>query len=155
MLLIRTLAVASIFIVTSTVPASAAPSEVAAQSRVDAVTVYLHSARVTRVAKVDLPAGDVRVTLENLPDQLLDHSLRVSGTGKAKAQVFGATVERVPHVETTAKDVRAAQDKVTTLEAQDREMEDRIKQATARKELLDSLRSTYVKERTKISPSDR
>jgi uncharacterized protein (TIGR02231 family) len=57
-------------------------------------------------------------------------------------------VERVPHVETTAADVRAAQDKVTALEAQDREMEDRIKQAAARKELLDSLRSTYVKERT-------
>ncbi len=147
-MLSRILAVASILIVTSTVPVSAAGNSVTAQSRIDAVTVYLHSARVTRVAKVDLPAGDARVKLEGLPDQLLDHSLRVSGTGKAKASVFGATVTRVPHVETTAKDVREAQDKVTALEAQDREMEDRIKQATARKELLDSLRSTYVKERT-------
>ncbi|MEW6682807.1 MAG: mucoidy inhibitor MuiA family protein [Nitrospirota bacterium] len=145
-MLIRFLIVTSLLILTY--PASAAPKDLPATSRIDAVTVYLRNARVTRVAKVDLPAGDARVTLENLPDQLLDQSLRVSGTGRANAQVFGATVERVPHVETTAKDVRAAQDKVTALEAQDREMEDRIKQATARKELLDSLRSTYVKERT-------
>jgi uncharacterized protein (TIGR02231 family) len=145
---IRTLAITSILIVTSTAPAAAAPKDIPTDSRIDAVTVYLHSARVTRVARVDLPAGDARVRLENLPDHLLDHSLRVSGTGTANASVFGATVERMPHVETTAKDVRAAQDKVTALEDEDRALEDRIKQATARKDLLDSMRSTYVKERT-------
>ncbi len=144
---IRSLSV-SVLIVSWVIPASAASKDLTAASRITAVTVYLDSARVTRVAKIDLPAGDARVRLENLPDQLLDHSLRVAGTGKAKASVFGATVERVPHVETTAQDVREAQDKVTALEAQDREMEDQIKQATARRELLDSLRSTYVKERT-------
>lgn len=154
---IRTLAIASILIVTLTAPAAAAPKDIPADSRIDAVTVYPRAARVTRVARVDLPAGDARVRLENLPDQLLDHSLRVSGTGTANASVFGATVERVPHVETTAKDVRAAQDQVTALEDEDRALEDRIKQATARKELLDSLRSTYVKERTEnlaVRPMD-
>jgi uncharacterized protein (TIGR02231 family) len=157
MMLIRTLAVASILLVTTTVPASAAPSEVAAQSRIDAVTVYLNAARVTRVAKIDLPAGEVRVTLEGLTDHLLDDSLRVSGQGSAKAQVFGAVVERVPHVETTAKDVRAAEDKVTALKDQDRALEDQLKQAASRRELLDSLRSTYVRERTEnlaVRPMD-
>ncbi len=145
---IRALLVVSLLVASSLVPSSATAKDISAPSRIDAVTVYLHNARVTRVAKIDLPAGDVRVTLENLPDQLLDQSLRVSGRGRGAAQIFGAAVERVPHVESTAKDVRAAQEKVTALETQDRAMEDRIKQAAAEKELLDSLRSTYVKERT-------
>ncbi len=156
-MLIRARIAVPLLVVSLAVPASAASKDIPSASRIDAVTVYRDAARVTRVAKIDLPAGDVRVKLEHLPDQLLDHSLRVSGTGKANAQVFGATIERVPHVETTAKDVRAAQDKVTALESQDRELEDQIKQANARKELLDSLRSTYVKERTEnlaVRPMD-
>jgi uncharacterized protein (TIGR02231 family) len=157
MLLIRTLTLASMFIVTSTVPAFAAPKDITAQSSIDAVTVYINAARVTRVAMIDLPAGDVRVTLEGLTDHLLDDSLRVSGQGSAKAQVFGAVVERVPHVETTAKDVRAAEDKLLALRDQDRTLEDQLKQATSRRELLDSLRSTYVRERTEnlaVRPMD-
>jgi uncharacterized protein (TIGR02231 family) len=157
MLLIRTLALASILLVTSTVSASAEPTDVSAPSRIDAVTVYLNAARVTRVAKIDLPAGDVRVTLEGLTDQLLDDSLRVSGAGTAKAQVFGAVVERVPHVETTVKDVRTAEDKLLALKDQDRALEDQLKQAASRRELLDSLRSTYVRERTEnlaVRPMD-
>ncbi|MFZ5862814.1 MAG: mucoidy inhibitor MuiA family protein [Nitrospirota bacterium] len=157
MTLIRTLALTSFLIVTLTLPASAAPTNVAAQSRIDAVTVYLNAARVTRVAKIDLPAGDVRVTLEGLTDQLLDDSLRVSGAGSAKAQVFGAVVERVPHVETTAKDVRAAEDNLLALKDQERGLDDQLKQAASRRELLDSMRSTYVKERTEnlaVRPMD-
>ena len=157
MMLIRALALASVLLITSTIPASAAPPDLTAQSRIDAVTVYLNSARVTRVAKIDLPAGDVRVKLEGLTDHIIDDSLRVSGAGSAKARVFGATVERVPHVETTAKEVRLAQEKVTALEDQDRALEDQLKQTASRRELLDSLRSTYVRERTEnlaVRPMD-
>jgi len=139
------------------IPAAASPAEIRPASRIDAVTVYLNSARVTRLARIDLPAGDVRVTLEGLTDQIIDDSLRVSGAGSAKAQVFGATVERVPHVETTAKEVRLAQEKVTALEDQDRALEDQLKQTASRRELLDSLRSTYVRERTEnlaVRPMD-
>ncbi len=138
-------------------PAAASTVEVTPFSRIEAVTVYLNSARVTRIAKIDLPSGEVRVRLEGITDQMLDDSLRVSGVGSAKAQVFGATVERVPHVDTTATAVRAAQEKVTVLEEQDRTLEDQIKQANSRKEFLDSLRSTYVKERTEnlaVRPMD-
>jgi uncharacterized protein (TIGR02231 family) len=157
MMSIRTLTVAFMLMITSTVSASAASNDVTAPSRIDAVTVYLNSARVTRVAKVDLPAGDVRVILGGLTDHLLDDSLRVAGAGSAKAQVFGATVERVPHVETTAKDVRAAEDKLLALKDQDRALDDQLKQASSRRELLDSLRSTYVRERTEnlaVRPMD-
>jgi uncharacterized protein (TIGR02231 family) len=139
------------------IPAAASPAEVSPASRIDAVTVYLNSARVTRLARIDLPAGDIRVKLEGLTDQIIDDSLRVSGAGSAKAQVFGATVERVPHVETTAKEVRLAQEKVTALEDQDRALEDQLKQTASRRELLDSLRSTYVRERTEnlaVRPMD-
>ncbi|MFZ5876304.1 MAG: mucoidy inhibitor MuiA family protein [Nitrospirota bacterium] len=154
---VRSLTIAAFLVFPFSTPTSAASPDITAQSHIDAVTVYLNSARVTRVAKIDLPAGDVRVVLEGLSDQLLDDSLRVSGAGGAKAQVFGATVERVPHVETTAKEVRAAEDKLLALKDQDRALDDQLKQAASRRELLDSLRSTYVRERTEnlaVRPMD-
>src|SRR5205085_1459346 len=79
--------------------ALAAPAELRPKSRVDEVTVYLSSARVTRSAKMDLPAGDARVLFEGLPPELVDDSLRLQGAGSARAKVFGAEVEVQPHVE--------------------------------------------------------
>jgi uncharacterized protein (TIGR02231 family) len=128
--------------------ARAAPTQVKAASKIDAVTVYLSAARVARTARADLPAGEVRLVLEGLTERLDDDSVRVSGKGSAKAQVAGVQTERMAHAEALAADVRAAQEKVTRLEEQDRVFEDQLKQADARKQFLDGLRSTYIRERT-------
>jgi uncharacterized protein (TIGR02231 family) len=135
-------------LVLAPVLAQAAPAQVKAASKIDAVTVYLSSARVTRTARAELPAGDVRLLLEGVSDQIDDDSVRAAGKGTAKAQISGVSVERVPHAEAPAEEVRSAQEKVTKLEDQDRALLDQLKQGTARREFLDGLRSTYVRERT-------
>ncbi len=130
-------------------PAASAAADVRTPSRIDAVTVYQSSARVTRVARLEVPAGPVRILLEGLPDPLDDDSLRVEGKGAAKARVFGVTVERVTAAEAAAADARAAEERLEKLQDEDLALQDRAKAAEARLELVRSLRSTYSEERAK------
>lgn len=128
---------------------AAAATDVAASSRVDAVTVYRSSARVTRAARVELPAGSARVLLRGLPEMLDDDSIRVEGKGTARARVFGVTVERITAMETAAAEARAAEERLERLQDEDRGLGDRIQAAQARIEFVKALRSTYSEERAK------
>lgn len=130
-------------------PGLASAADLEARSRIDAVTVYQTSARVTRVAKVDLPAGDVRLLLPGVTDRLLDDSLRVRGTGSAGARVFGLSVDRVSGVGAAAAEARAAQERLDGLQDEDRALEDQQKGAATRRDFVDSLRSTYSEERAR------
>jgi uncharacterized protein (TIGR02231 family) len=141
----RTLALVSLV-----VPAlSLAAPAVKAPSRIDAVTVFRTGAKVTRAAKAELPAGPSRVLLEGLPLELDDDSIRVEGKGTARARVFGVTVERITAEEAAAAEVRGAEERVERLQDEDKVLDDRVKAAQARIELVRSLRSTYSEERAK------
>jgi uncharacterized protein (TIGR02231 family) len=140
----RTLAVLSLLL-----PSLSAASDVRAPSRVDAVTVYRSTARVTRAARVEIPAGPARILLDGLPDQLDDDSLRVQGKGSAKARVFGVAVERVTGAQAAAAEARAAEERLERLGDEDAALQDRGKGAEARLEFVRSLRSTYSEERAK------
>lgn len=128
--------------------AAAAPA-LRPPSRIDAVTVYRESARVTRVAKVELPDGATRVVLEGLPDELDDDSIRVEGKGAAKARVFGVGVERVTAQEAVTAEARAVEERIERLQDEDRALEDAGRAAQARAKFVESLRSTYSEERAK------
>ena len=128
---------------------AAPPAGLEARSRVDAVTVYRSSARVTRAARVELPAGDARVLLAGLPDGLLDDSVRVEGTAGGRARVLGVDVERVTGAEARAVEARAAEERVEKLAEEDRALEDRIRAAQGRQQFVESLRSTYSEERAR------
>lgn len=143
----RTLAALALSLLCSA-PALAATA-VKAPSRIDAVTVYRSSARVTRVARVELPAGPARVVLEGLPDALDDDSIRVEGKGAAKARLFGITVERVTGEAAATSEARGAEQKLEALGDEDRALDDRIAAARARTKFVESLRSTYSEERAK------
>jgi uncharacterized protein (TIGR02231 family) len=128
--------------------AAAAPPEHRPASRIEAVAVYQGVARVTRRAQVDLPAGPSRVLLEGLPELLLDDSIRVEGRGTARTQLVGVTVEREARAASDDPAVVAAREVVERLEAEARALADRKTAAENRKTLLESLRSTWVSERT-------
>jgi uncharacterized protein (TIGR02231 family) len=128
---------------------SLAAPVVKAPSRIDAVAVFRSGARVTRVGKVELPAGAARVVLDGLPLGLDDDSIRVEGKGTAKARVFGVTVEQITTEEAAAAEARAAEDRIEKLGDEARVLDDRAKAAQARIELVRSLRSTYSEERSK------
>jgi len=70
--------VATIALVTS-IPALAA--EIETKSQIDAVTVYPDGATVTRLIRLDLPAGDSTLFARDFPTTLDPSSLRVEGEG--------------------------------------------------------------------------
>jgi uncharacterized protein (TIGR02231 family) len=76
------------------VPAAAA--ELDTQSRIDTVTVYPDGATVTRVIRVDLPAGDTTLVARDFPPSLDVTSLRVEGEGRV---TIGAIDARPPRPE--------------------------------------------------------
>jgi uncharacterized protein (TIGR02231 family) len=133
----------------SAAPAAASTPLTSAPSRIDAVTVYRHTARVTRLAHVELGAGAARVVLDGLPLELDDDSVRVEGKGSARARVFGVAVDRVTIAETVAGEARAAEERLQALQDEDRALEDRARVAKARAAFVETLRSTYSEERAK------
>jgi uncharacterized protein (TIGR02231 family) len=138
-----------IALVVLAVPAVALSADLRAPSHIDAVTVYRASARVTRLARVELPDGPARVLLEGLPDAIDDDSIRVEGKGSARARLFGVSVERVTLAEAAAAEARAAEERLQQLQDDDRALDDSVKAAQARLEFVRSLRSTYSEERTR------
>ncbi|HSM92265.1 MAG TPA: mucoidy inhibitor MuiA family protein [Anaeromyxobacteraceae bacterium] len=131
-------------------PASSlAAADVRASSRIDAVTVYRTSARVGRIARAELPAGDVRLLIEGLPAGLADDSVRVEGQGAGRGKIWGVTVEPVTRAEAVDAKAREAEDRVEKLQQEDRALEDQAKVADARRKFVESLRSTYSEERAK------
>jgi uncharacterized protein (TIGR02231 family) len=141
--------VALAFLLAALAPGPAGAAELTATSKVDAVTVYRGWARVTRVARVELGAGESRVLLPGLPAGLDDDSIRVEGKGTARARVGAVGVERITQAELTLPEVRAAEARLEQLQGQDRALEDRISQARARSKFVESLRSSYSEERAK------
>ncbi len=121
-------------------------------SHIDAVTVYQGSARVTRIARVTLPRGDVRAVISGISAQLGDETVRVSGRG-VPAKIFGVSVERTTHGDATSTEVRNAREAVLHLENQDRALLDAQHALEVKKNFIESLKSTYAEERTKNLPS--
>jgi uncharacterized protein (TIGR02231 family) len=78
---------------------SAAPAlagEIEAASTIDAVTVYPDAAIVTRLATVDLPAGDSVLAFKDLPLALDPASLRVTGEGETKIAIGSVDANVAP-----------------------------------------------------------
>ncbi|HYQ79924.1 MAG TPA: DUF4139 domain-containing protein, partial [Anaeromyxobacteraceae bacterium] len=87
--------------------------------------------------------------MRGLPDRLVDDSVRVQGSGTARARVHGVSVERVTAEAAASAEARAAEERLEKLGDEDRALEDREKAARARREFVESLRSTYSEERAK------
>ncbi len=128
--------------------AFAAP-DLDAPSRIDAVTVYRSTARVTRLAQLEVPAGGARLVLKGLPAELDDDSVRVEARGAGVVHLHGVSVEPVTNAFSAAAAARAAEGRLEQLQDEDRALEDRVSRARARATFVGSLRSTYSEERAK------
>ncbi|MGA9408557.1 MAG: DUF4140 domain-containing protein, partial [Bacteroidota bacterium] len=94
-------------------------------STVTSVTVYNDRAAVTRMGQVSLQPGNYVLSFSNLPANIIDQSVRVSG------EAAGAKIVDV-HVETTFLDtipeerIRTLQSNVQELQAEVNELNDRM-----------------------------
>ena len=81
--------------------------EVTAPSRVDAVTVFLSGAEVTRVAKVKLDKGEHTVVFNDVPASAVQGSIRVEGKATGKLDIGSVDTARkyLARAESQAADV--------------------------------------------------
>ena len=80
-----------------------------AASRIEAVTVYPDAAIVSRVAQVDLAAGDTIVVFRDLPLGLDPASLRVQGSGASALTIGAVDIAPAPAIAKPTDDVLSVQ----------------------------------------------
>jgi uncharacterized protein (TIGR02231 family) len=100
-------------------------------SRVDAVTVYPDGATVTRVVRVDVPAGDSTLIISDFPPGLDAGSLRVDGETSSPL-VIGAIDVRPPKA-VPPLDLPVLEKRIEAVRDQRSVLDDRIAAETARK----------------------
>jgi uncharacterized protein (TIGR02231 family) len=113
------------------VASAAAGAEIETRSNVDSVTVYPDGATVTRVIRVDLPAGDTTLIASDFPPGLDPSSLRVEGETVAPV-VIGSIDARAPKAvpPINAPELEA---KIEAARDQRSAVQDKIAAETARK----------------------
>lgn len=92
--------------------------DIVAESSIEAVTVYPGSAKVTRVSKISLNPGNNEVVIENLPLNLNEASLRVSG--ESQADVSLGSIELFKNIK---RDVVQQQEKELRQKIEDVQLE--------------------------------
>ena len=92
-------------------------------SRIDAVTVFLDRALITRQAEVVLTAGDQTVVFADLPPEIDEQSIRIAIVGGAR--VDGVQSKRVFLDQRREADVRTLEAELQKLEERQRELDDR------------------------------
>jgi uncharacterized protein (TIGR02231 family) len=70
-------------------------AEVAATSRIDAVTVYLSGAQVVRSAQIMLEEGEHTIVFNDLPAEAVPGSIRVDGKATAKLDIQSVDARRL------------------------------------------------------------
>ncbi len=75
--------------------APVAAAEVPATSRIDAVTVYLSGAQVTRTARITLSEGEHTIVFNDLPAEAVFGSIRVDGKATAKLDIQSVDARRL------------------------------------------------------------
>ena len=110
---------------------AASAAELAVSSTIDAVTVYPDGAAVTRVIKIDVPAGDTVLFARDFPPTLDPATLRVEGEGAAHLRI-GAIDARPPRAERPPANPDL-ENRIETLKDERGTLDDTIAAAEARK----------------------
>ncbi len=118
-----------------------AAAEIAANSKIDAVTVYPQGAEVTRVARVDIVAGDHTLVLDDLPGSIDPQSIRVEGSAGAAVRI-GSVDSRIVHVlddAARAGERKALEERIEVLRDEAAGLDQLIRAAGVQRELIQDL----------------
>ncbi len=125
------------FVAACTIAASlpAAAAELETKSQIDAVTVYPDGATVTRIVRVNIPAGDTTLLMPDFPQTLDPSSLRVQGESGVRL-VIGAVDSRTPRPVPPAN-LPDIDKRIQALRDQRAELDGAIAAATARRKFVE------------------
>jgi uncharacterized protein (TIGR02231 family) len=124
-------------------PLSAFAADIQATSTVDAVTVFLSGAEVTRLAKVKLDKGEHTVVISDVPAGAVPGSIRVEGKATGKLEISSVDTSRklLQRAESQAADAtrKTLEDQVEQLNDQKATLQAQVQAAATQKKLIENL----------------
>jgi uncharacterized protein (TIGR02231 family) len=115
-------------------------------SKVTSVTVFRNRALVTREASLSLAQGKHEIVLSALPSDLLDESVRVSGTGSAKVRILDVKIETEHTAAIQDREVKTLQQKLDSLQWEDQKTSDQIAILETQKSFIESLKAESARD---------
>lgn len=151
---------ALLFTLVLTLGAVLAPSRghgaaVSVSSRITSVAVYPDRAVLTRLARVELPAGESELVIDGLPAALVDESLQVSGKGTAAATLLDVTLRRTFLEAAADPRLRTLEEELAALQRDDDALAARLGQLDQQRALLLRIENALTAPAAKDSPSAR
>lgn len=125
-----------------TITALAAAEMAPVATRVEAVTVYLDRAYVSRGAGLDLPLGPTRVVLDGFPDELEEASIRVQLPDGLRLESMA--VQRVLAGDTRPEERKKLEEERSELEARKSGLLDRHRLLSERQQVLQKLFDNHL-----------
>ena len=130
-------------------PASSHAFELTATSRVEAVTVFLSGAEVTRTGKVKLEKGEHTITITDVPASAVPGSIRVEGKATGKLDIGSVDTRRtyLARAESQAADAerKKLEDEIEALRDQKTGIEAQVHAAETQKALIGNLAQLPVR----------
>ena len=124
-------------------PLSAFAADVPATSTVDAVTVFLSGAEVTRLASVKLDKGEHTIIISDVPAGAVPGSIRVEGKATGKLEITSVDTSRklLQRAESQAADVKRKtfEDQIEQLNDQKAILQSQAQAAATQKKLIENL----------------
>jgi uncharacterized protein (TIGR02231 family) len=119
----------------------AAADDVPATSKVDAVTVFLSGAEVTRAARLSLDKGDHTIVFSDLPAETVANSIRVDGKATGKLDIESVDTQRrfIPRADQAA------------LQAERKSLEDDIEKLNDDRTLVQGQAEAAEKQKTLLA----
>lgn len=124
-------------------PLSAFAAEFPTTSTVDAVTVFLSGAEVTRLAKVKLDKGEHTIIISDVPAGAVPGSIRVEGKATGKLEISSVDTSRklLQRAESQAADAKrkTLEDQIEQLNDQKTILQSEAQAAATQKKLIENL----------------
>ena len=123
--------------------ASAAAADIPTSSRVDAVTVFMSGAEITRVGKIKLEKGEHTLIFTDVPASAVPASIRVEGKATGKLEIGSVDTRRtfLARADELAADAerRRLEDELDTLRDQKTSLEAQMQASETQKSLIANL----------------
>lgn len=124
---------------------NAASSNQPVESRITAVTVYQDRALITRTADVTLSPGIDILEFPNLPTDLLDQTLQVTGSANSSVKILDVRIKTVYKDTVSNARVQSILEKLSSLKGKEKILVKRIDVLRAETAFIDSLGIYYAR----------
>ena len=114
-------------------------AQINSESSIQAVTVYPGSAKITRVAKIKLAAGNNNIVIKNLPLGLNESSLRVSGEGEGSISLGSVELSRDIQQDVVQQQEKDIRDKIENLQENRHVIQDSISRNRAQLDYISKM----------------